>query len=136
MKILKFRKKFGKCSTFCQLVFRLNIFSMKNNSIEFFCYVFRSQIFQRFQKSHLENSTSNSTGCAWFRVSKCTNTIFFLESTSHWKITSALSLFNFDHIGTGKRPRTLQIHPNPPSSDTFSREASHELSVLSDLVTY
>ena len=34
MKILKFQKKFGKFSKFCQLFFRSNIFSMKNNSIE------------------------------------------------------------------------------------------------------
>ena len=43
---------------------------------------YRSEIFQRFQKSHLENSTSNSTGCARIRVSKCTNTSFFLERPS------------------------------------------------------
>ena len=45
-------------------------------------HVFRSQISQRFQKSHLENCAINSTGCAWTRVPKCTLTTFFLERPS------------------------------------------------------
>ena len=39
-------------------------------------------------------------------------------------ITAALSLFDFAHFRPGRGARTLQIHPNLPSSDTFSREAS------------
>ena len=42
----------------------------------------------------------------------------------HRKITPALSLFDFAQIGTGRGPRTLQIHPDLPSSNVFSREAS------------
>ena len=40
-------------------------------------------------------------------------------------ITAALSLFDFAHFRVGRGARTLQIHPNLPSSDTFSREASY-----------
>ena len=41
------------------------------------------------------------------------------------KITLALSLFDFGKLGTGRGPRTLQIHPDLPSSNIFSREASY-----------
>ena len=41
-------------------------------------------------------------------------------------ITAALSLFDFAHFRPGRGARTLQIHPNLPSSDTFSREASYD----------
>ena len=42
----------------------------------------------------------------------------------HRKITLALSLFDLDKLGTGTGPRTLQIHPDPPSSLIF-RERLH-----------
>ena len=53
-------EKIENVSTFFRSkFFRWNIFLSKSC-----CYVFRSQIFPRFQKSYLENSGVNSAACA------------------------------------------------------------------------
>ena len=42
----------------------------------------------------------------------------------HRIVTPALSLFHCARNGTGRGPRTLQNHPDPPSCNVFSRRPS------------
>ena len=43
----------------------------------------------------------------------------------HRIVTPALSLFDSGENGTGRGPRTLQNHPDPPSCNVFSRRPSY-----------
>ena len=44
----------------------------------------------------------------------------------HRIVTPALSLFHCARNGTGRGPRTLQNHPDPPSCNIFSRRPSYQ----------
>ena len=60
--------------------------------------------------------------------------IFFIQIFFSYKVSSYYigkqhrrwAYLTYHKNRTGKRPRTLQIHPNSPSSDVFSREASYD----------
>ena len=76
-KFWNFKKSSENFQNFVNFFFDRKFFRRTFFRQKFFGYVFRSEIFWRFQKSHLENCASNSAGGAQARVSKCTKTTFF-----------------------------------------------------------
>ena len=101
----KFSGKIEKLSTLflINVFFRWKIFRSK-----IFRYVFRSQIFQRFQKSYLENRAVNPTGGARARVPKCTLTNIFLERPSYRNASTTDSQSGRNRIAA---PTTLLPRP-------------------------
>ena len=125
LKFQNFRRKNQKCrkTFFRKIFFKEKVWKkmFRKNIFRHFWFFHRKfWNFKKCQISNFENIFSS------WKIN-IFHPIFFWQGMIilHRKITLALSLFNLGKLGTGTGPRTLQIHPDLPSSYVFSREASH-----------